>query len=103
MGILTVVAAIYLLYLFLNEKLEKPAPENQRFDWDAYDEDTKNGMPIMDQIKKQKRGEYWTTKPKPEIPRDGIANMAIYEKDKEMYGEKYVEQRRKEGLYYYKR
>lgn len=102
MGILTVVAAIYLFCLWLNEKLEKPAPENQRFDWDAYDEDAKNGMPIMDQLRKQQRGEYWTTKPLPPIPEDGIVGRERYERDKKLYGEAIVEVWRECGNYKYK-
>ena len=66
MGVIVVIAIVYIAYKLLSEALEKPLPKGAYFDWDAYDEDIRRGMTTEEQLKKRKRGGYYTTKPKEE-------------------------------------
>lgn len=104
-GSFGVIGIIIVVYHLVKEKLEKPAPEGTRFDWDAYWKDVHNGISCMAQIKKQERGGYWTTEPLPEkrvidapIP-DDVVDVETYKHDREIFGEENVEKFRKCGLY----
>lgn len=66
MPVIFIVSVIYTLYLLTKEALEKPAPKERRFDWDAYWKDIENGIEPMEQVRKRQRGEYYTTKPLPD-------------------------------------
>lgn len=61
--LLSLVSIVFNTKEIIEEKLEKPAPKNARFDWDAYWEDVRNGMSAMEQVRKRERGGYMTTKP----------------------------------------
>ena len=62
MELITVISAIYLIYVLLKEALEKPITEERYFDWDAYWKDVDDGVFHMDIIKKRERGEYYKFK-----------------------------------------
>jgi len=94
MWIVGVLSLIYAAYKIISEKLEKPAPANRRFDWDAYWKDVENGMSVTDGIKKQKRGDYWTTKPE-----NNLVDIERYEHDKKYFGEECADGWRKNGYY----
>lgn len=100
-GVFGVISIILTIIKIIKEKLEKPAPANQRFDWDAYWDDV-GKISTMEQIKKQERGEYYTTKPKPldwwELPLDTVVDVERYEYDKKRY--EYVAETRRENGYY---
>lgn len=97
-GILAAISAIYIGYALIKEKTEKPAPKGTRFDWDAYKKDIENGIGCMEQLRKQERGGYWTTKPLPEI-----VDIERYEYDKKRYGAETAECWKQKGYYRYKR
>lgn len=64
-----IVAIIYTTYVLLKEKFQKPlCPKGSRFDYEARQRDIENGMDIMERIKKQQRGEYYTLEPKKDKP-----------------------------------
>ena len=83
--------------------LQAIAPANMRFNWDAYWKDIENGISVMDQIKKQERGGYYTTKPLPEKKEviEGVLDMERYQHDLDVCGEEMTEIRRKNGVYKY--
>lgn len=87
----------------VKEKLEPVAPKNTRFDYDAYNEDIRNGITSKKQLEKIKRGEYNTTVPLREKPDSiyGLVDIKRYNRDKEKFGEDIVEQWRKSGFYMY--
>jgi hypothetical protein len=106
-GLLSVVSMILTTKEIIKEKTEPVAPKGTRFDWDAYWEDIRNGMTIMEQIKKRERGGYLATKPTPpqwhDLPLDAVVDTERYKHDKELYGENIVENWRKCGRYRYKK
>ena len=97
----TAFAAILAAKEVVKEKVEPVATKGTRFDWDTYWADVKNGMPIVEQVKKRQSGGYMTTKPLPEpkevIPK--VVDMKRYQHDKKLYGEAIVEVNRKLGMY----
>ena len=101
--LLSIISLLFTGKELIKEKLEKPAPEGTRFDWDAYYEDVRNGMTTMQQIEKEKRGGYYTTKPKTpewyELPMETVVDEARYKHDKEVYGDYIAESWRKNGKY----
>lgn len=50
--------------MLIKEDREKPAPPNQKFDWDAYNCDVRMGISAMEQVKKRERGEYYIVETK---------------------------------------
>lgn len=78
-------------------------PKGTRFDWEAYWKDIENGMDSQTQLKKRKKGGYYTTKPAQpkwwELPLDIIIDTERYEYDKRVIGEEYAEYSRKHGGY----
>ena len=64
MGVYFVIAVVYIGYHLLKEALEKPAPQGRYFDWDAYQQDVRNGITAEEQMKKCRCGAYYTTIPK---------------------------------------
>lgn len=98
---LTALATVFAAREIIKEKTEPVAPKGTRFDWDAYWDDVKNGIPAMEQVKKRQSGGYTTTKPLPEpkevIPK--VVDMKRYEHDKKLYGEAITEVNRKYGMY----
>lgn len=87
----------------IKEKLEKPVPANQRFDYDAYWKDVEDGMSVAETNKKHERGEYYTTTQKPlnwwELPLDTIVDTARYENDKKIFSSDLLEKMRIRGEY----
>ena len=100
---LTIFSALLAGKEIVKEKLEKPRPANVHFDWDAYWEDIENGISCTEQLRKQKRGDYYTTRPQKkkwyELPLDTVADIERYEYEKEIFGERMVEEWRKYGRY----
>lgn len=103
MGVIFIIVLFFVLTKLIKESLEKPSPQGTRFDWDNYWEDVKSGISPMEQIKKQERGCYWTTKPSApkwyELPPDTIVDKDRYEYDKITYGEIISDIRKNRGEY----
>ena len=104
LGVLVIFAIVYLGYKLLKEKFEKPLPKGSHKDWDAYWADIREDkMTMMEIIKKEERGGYMTTKPKPtpwyELPPETIVDVERYEFDKKKWGEAMAESWRKSGAY----
>ena len=68
--------------------------EDHYYDWEAFHEDIRNGMDIIEQGKKDRRGGYYTTK-----PRVDILDVERYEHDKKIYPPESVEYRLHLGIY----
>jgi hypothetical protein len=87
----------------IKEACEPVAPKNTRFDYDAYNEDIRNGITSKKQLEKIKRGEYNTTMPRKEKPDSiyGLVDIKRYNRDKEKFGKDIAEQWRRCGFYMY--
>lgn len=103
MNLLFIAAIVFVVINWIKEKTTPKYPANIRYDWDVYWEDRKNGMPIEQQMRKDKRGGYLTTKPEYVPKHDEVVDVERYEYDKVRYGEAHAEWRRKCGEYRYKR
>ena len=60
--LLTIVSSIFTVKELIKEKTEPVYPRGTYFDWDEYRADVENGMSIIEQNKKNKRGGYLKTK-----------------------------------------
>lgn len=102
-GLLSLVSTLFSIKELANEKTEPVTPKGTRFDWDAYREDIRNCIGVMEQIKKRKHDEYMTTKPPIpkwyELPIDTVIDTERYEHDKKVYGEDTAEYWRRTGSY----
>ncbi len=102
--LLSALGGLYATKEIVKAKLEPTAPKGTRFDWDAYWADIDNGISATEQIKKQQRGEYMTTKPLP-APKESlhlVVDIDRYNQDKKEYGEEATEFFRKSGWYMHK-
>ena len=99
---LFIIAIVIVIYNLLKEAFEKPAPPNQRFDYEAYQKDIMSNMGIMEQNEKIKRGGYYTTKPIEKNYTD-VVDVQMYDHDWEVYGAERTEMLRRDGFYKRKR
>ena len=101
-GLITAISMVFSAKEIIKEQIESNAPASMRFDWDAYRNDISK-MSVQDQMKKVERGGYFTTKPiEPRtLSMEDVVDVERYKRDLELYGENFVEERRKIGSYKY--
>lgn len=63
MSLVGFLSTLFIGGKLLSEKLEKPAPPGQRFDYDLYMEDVRNGVTIEETNRRRKAGYYNTCEP----------------------------------------
>lgn len=91
----------YIVIKLVKESLEKPAPKDQRFDWDLYYKDVNDDNVDCNEIlRRREKGYYYTTEPlKPNYT--DVVDRKRYEHDIKVYGLEQTEASRKCGRYKY--
>lgn len=75
----TILSGIFLIKEIIKEKMQKPAPANQRFDWDKYYADVNAGVNCMEVVKRRQNGYYNTTEPVPQPKYQNRLKQAMWE------------------------
>lgn len=60
-GLIAVLSGVLLGKEIIQEKMQKPAPANQRFNWDKYWDDVNAEVDPMEVVKRRENGYYYTT------------------------------------------
>lgn len=74
-----ILSGIFLGKEIIKEKTQKPAPANQRFDWDKYYADMNAGIDCTEIVKRRQNGDYNTTELVPQPKYQNRLKQAMWE------------------------
>lgn len=78
-GLIIALSVAILGKEIIKEKTQKPAPANQRFDWDKYYADVNAGIDCTEIVKRRQNGDYDTIEPVPQPKYQNHLKQAMWE------------------------
>lgn len=79
LDLFAVLSGILLGKEIIQEKMQKPAPSEQRFDWVKYCDDVNAEVDIVEVVKRRQNGYYNTTEPFPQPKYQNHLKQAMWE------------------------
>lgn len=77
--LIAVLSGVLLGKEIIQEKMQKSAPPEQRFDWDKYWDDVNAEVDPMEIVKRRENGYYNTTVPLPQLKYQNRLKQAMWE------------------------